>query len=119
MHETIKKIRRELRYTQEDMAKLIGIERSSYSIKENGKGAFLLPQLIKILYLAKDITDEVFYYRWINDIFGFELCRNATQPACTKCAKKDADYKKLEENYARLVGLYESALTIIEKYIKE
>lgn len=48
-------------YTQGDIAKLIGIDRSTFSSKINGHGEFTLPECQMIAKLLNKTLDEIFF----------------------------------------------------------
>ena len=53
--------RHELKLTQEDMARLIGISKNNYGLKENGKLDFSLPEIKKILNILNSTYEEIFF----------------------------------------------------------
>lgn len=47
-------------YSQEDMAKLLGIDRTTYNYKENGINQFKIDEINKILLLLKVNYEDIF-----------------------------------------------------------
>lgn len=61
----LKQIREEKGYTQQQMADILGISRSAYTLKENGKRNFKINEL---LLLSK------FFHKDINEFCGGFVC---------------------------------------------
>ena len=51
----------EKRYSQADLAKLLGISTNAYNLKENGKGEFTLSEIQDLLYYLDCDFDDIFY----------------------------------------------------------
>lgn len=60
MFKKLKGKRTELGYTQEQMAKMIGISTSRYVLKENGKTKFYLEEINKILSILDCKYEDIF-----------------------------------------------------------
>ncbi|MCC0671631.1 helix-turn-helix domain-containing protein [Clostridioides sp. ES-S-0145-01] len=57
---SLKAGRIEAGYTQEELAYKIGIAKSTYNLKENGKRNFTEKEMIMISYILKKTLDELF-----------------------------------------------------------
>lgn len=55
--------RNELKYTQEYMAKQIGISKNNYCLKENGKKDFNLREVRIILEVLNESYDNIFLHK--------------------------------------------------------
>ncbi len=53
--------RNEKGLSQEEMAKLLGISKNNYNLKENGKLDFNLVEVKKILSILNDSYDNIFF----------------------------------------------------------
>ena len=53
--------RNEKGLSQEEMAKLLGISKNNYNLKENGKLDFNLVEVKKILLILNDSYDNIFF----------------------------------------------------------
>ena len=56
----LKELRNEKGITQEKMAKLLGISKNNYNLKENGKLDFGLSEVKKILDILNVSYDDIF-----------------------------------------------------------
>lgn len=66
-------LRGEKRYTQEDMANLIGISNSSYQRKENGITQFTANEIIKIAEVLQVDISDIFFTQSIPKWDGEEV----------------------------------------------
>lgn len=55
----IKRIRNEKGYTQEFVASALGIDQSSYCLKENGYRSFKIEELLKLKEVLETTIDEL------------------------------------------------------------
>ncbi|WP_156290742.1 helix-turn-helix transcriptional regulator [Oceanobacillus salinisoli] len=60
MHWELIKLRKEKKINQEQMALLLGIDRSTYSLKESGKYDFKLQEIFIIAKFFNKQIDEIF-----------------------------------------------------------
>lgn len=61
----IKQIREEKGYTQEQIAGILGISRSAYTLKENGKRSFKINELLTLSNI---------FHKDIKEFYGGILC---------------------------------------------
>lgn len=65
-HYKLKGLRIAHDYKQKDMAKILGITPTTYSLKENGKREFTLSEAIKISQLFNMSIEEIFITQKVN-----------------------------------------------------
>lgn len=70
--------RNELKITQEKMAKLLGISKNNYNLKENGKLDFNLVEVKKILNILNDKYDNIFFEENVTEISDKNMSINGT-----------------------------------------
>lgn len=57
----LKSLRAEYNFNQQDMAKYLGIERTTYHYKETGKGQFTIKEALEMADLFNTTIDKIFY----------------------------------------------------------
>lgn len=59
--------RNELRFTQKDMGKFLGISKNNYYLKENGKLDFSLSEVRKILKILNCEYNDIFFEDFVTE----------------------------------------------------